>query len=71
VRGTVFGTEYMGTLQIVTIDTRHGQVKARVPSHLHVLPGDAVGLRFREERLAVFDTVSGRALRSALFERAA
>jgi len=71
VRGAVFGTEYMGTLQIVTIDTRHGQVEARVPSTVHVRPGDAVGLRFREERLVLFDTVSGRALQSALFDRAA
>jgi hypothetical protein len=30
-----------------------------------------VGLRFAKERLAVFDTVSGRALESRLFEEGA
>jgi hypothetical protein len=29
-----------------------------------------VGLRFAKERVAVFDTVSGRALKSRLFEEA-
>src|SRR5437762_2971596 len=28
VRGEVFGTEYMGTMQIVTVNTKHGQLKA-------------------------------------------
>src|SRR5262245_51478878 len=28
-RGTVFGAEYLGTTQIVTVNTEHGQVKAR------------------------------------------
>jgi multiple sugar transport system ATP-binding protein len=32
IRGEVFGTEYMGTMQIVTIQSKHGQVKARIPS---------------------------------------
>ena len=30
--------------------------------------GEQVGLRFRQERLVLFDTVSGRALKSRLFE---
>jgi multiple sugar transport system ATP-binding protein len=71
VRGTVFGAEYMGTLQIVTIDTPHGRVKARIPSTLRVRAGESVGLQFRDDRLVLFDTASGRALQSALFERAA
>ena len=68
VRGEVFGTEYMGTMQIVTVNTKHGQLKARLPSARRVRMGEQVGLRFRGERLVVFDTVSGRALKSRLFE---
>ena len=71
VRGIVFGTEYMGTLQVVTVDTECGRVKARVSSAIRVQPGEPVGLRFANDRAIVFDTISGRALRSALFERAA
>ena len=68
IRGEVFGTEYMGTMQIVTVHSKHGQVKARIPSSRRVRLGEQVGLRFVKERLVVFDTVSGRALKSRLFE---
>jgi multiple sugar transport system ATP-binding protein len=71
VRGSVFGAEYMGTLQVVTIDTEYGRVKARISSAIRVQPGESVGLHFADDRSIVFDTISGRALRSALFERAA
>jgi multiple sugar transport system ATP-binding protein len=70
-RGEVFGAEYMGTMQVVTINTQHGQVKARIPSSIPTRIGEQVGLRFTEQRVIVFDTVSGRALRSALYEGAA
>ena len=71
VGGTVVGTEYMGTLQIVTLDTAHGRVRARIASTQRVRPGETVGLAFRDDRLVVFDAASGHALRSALFEQAA
>jgi multiple sugar transport system ATP-binding protein len=69
-RGEVFGTEYMGTMQIVTINTHHGRVRARLPSHLPVRTGDLVGLTLQHDRLVVFNTVSGSALRSDLFGQA-
>jgi len=67
-RGRVFGAEYLGTTQIVTVTTPHGQVKARLPSSMRIGVGDNVGLAFRAERLLMFDATSGRALRSALHE---
>jgi multiple sugar transport system ATP-binding protein len=67
-RGRVFGTEYLGTTQVLTLDTAHGQLKARVPAALGVRAGDNVGLKLRAERLALFDAGSGRALRSALHD---
>jgi multiple sugar transport system ATP-binding protein len=69
-RGEVFGTEYMGTMQIVTVNTHHGRVKARIPARVRVRVGDAVGLTLQHDRLVVFDTVSGNALRSDLFGQA-
>jgi multiple sugar transport system ATP-binding protein len=60
----------MGTMQIVTVQSKHGQVKARIPSSHRVRIREQVGLRFAKERLVVFDTVSGRALDSRLFGEA-
>jgi multiple sugar transport system ATP-binding protein len=69
-RGEVFGAEYLGTTQIVTIVTARGRVRARLPSDIKVAPGEQVGLAFRPERLSLFDKASGRALRSALHDEA-
>ena len=69
-RGEIFGAEYMGTMQVVTVNTRHGPVKARVPASVKARIGDGVGLTFRHDRIVIFETVSGRALRSDLFEGA-
>jgi multiple sugar transport system ATP-binding protein len=63
-RGRVFGSEYLGTTQIVTVETSHGRVKARIPSGVAVRTGETIGLSFRTPRLSVFDAASGRALRT-------
>ncbi|MCP3460198.1 ABC transporter ATP-binding protein [Bradyrhizobium sp. CCGUVB23] len=65
VRGEVFGAEYLGTNQIVTVDTAHGRVAARLPSATPVRIGETVGLEFHSERLALFDAGSGLAIRTA------
>lgn len=64
-RGTIFGTEYLGTTQIVTVSTAHGPVKARISSAPSATVGETVGLRLRTEALVVFDGVTGRALSQA------
>ncbi|MBV9908455.1 MAG: ABC transporter ATP-binding protein [Hyphomicrobiales bacterium] len=69
-RGEVFGTEYLGTTQIVTITTAHGLVKARLPSTVKATTGDPVGLEFRPDRVSLFDAGSGRAVRTALHDHA-
>ena len=67
-RGTVFGAEYLGTTQIVTVNTEHGQIRARLPADVGVNAGETVGLRLRSERLSLFDKASGRAIRTVLTE---
>jgi len=64
-RGRVFGSEYLGTTQIVTVDLEAGRVKARLPSNSSVRLGETVGVTFKSDRLALFDAQSGRALRTA------
>jgi multiple sugar transport system ATP-binding protein len=64
VRGRVFGAEYLGTTQIVTVETERGRVKARLPSSLTVQVGEIVGLAFRSECLALFDPRNGSAIQT-------
>jgi multiple sugar transport system ATP-binding protein len=71
-RAAIYGTEYLGTTQIVTLNLRDGTtLKARVPSEVPARVGDNVGLRLESARLTVFARSSGAALRSALHDRAA
>jgi multiple sugar transport system ATP-binding protein len=65
-RGNVFGAEYLGTTQIVTVTTAHGMLRARVPSDIRVQVGENLGLDFRPEKLSLFDKASGRAISSVL-----
>ena len=67
-RGRVIGAEYLGTTQIVTVDTANGQIKARLPSAEAVRVGETVGLALLPDKLSLFDQISGKALHSALYE---
>jgi len=67
-RGEVLAAEYLGTTQIVTLNTRNGEVKARVPSDRTARVGESVGLEFDGARATLFDNQTGRALRSDLNE---
>src|SRR5258706_8747420 len=69
-RGRIFGAEYLGTTQIVIIDTPYGQVRARIAAATPARTGEIVGLRLRPERLSVFDVASGRAVKSVLHDGA-
>lgn len=69
-RGTVFGSEYMGSMQIVTVTTAHARIRARVPADAKVDLGEQVGLSFVGDKLSVFDTGTGRVFRSMLHEAA-
>jgi multiple sugar transport system ATP-binding protein len=64
--GRVYGVEYLGTNQIVTVDTAHGQLKARIAAADRVAPGETVGMTLDSARLSLFDAASGRVIRSAL-----
>ncbi|MGL4310353.1 MAG: ABC transporter ATP-binding protein [Paracoccaceae bacterium] len=63
-RGRVLASEYLGTTQILTIDTPHGRLKVRAPSHQHARLNEIVGLEFDAPKLSLFDAGSGRAFRS-------
>ncbi|MEM1073368.1 MAG: ABC transporter ATP-binding protein [Pseudomonadota bacterium] len=65
-RGEIIATEYLGTTQIVTLDTPNGELKARVPSGQVAHTGETVGLSFKGEAVTLFERSTGRALRSEL-----
>jgi multiple sugar transport system ATP-binding protein len=65
-RGRVLGAEYLGTTQIVVIETEDGTVKARIPADAHVAVGEQTGLRFSGRFLSLFDKASGRAIDTEL-----
>lgn len=64
-RGRVKATEYLGTTQIVTLETANGEVKARLSSADRVNVGGQTGLRFDPRTITLFDAENGQALKSA------
>ena len=67
VRGEVFGVEYMGARQIVTVDTEAGRLRVRTANSQRATIGEQVGLAFDPGQIILFDPPSERALPSALF----
>jgi multiple sugar transport system ATP-binding protein len=67
-RGSVYGAEYLGTTQIVAVETADGIIKARVPAELSVRMGDTVGLALNGARLSLFEQASGRAIRTSIHD---
>ena len=61
-RGRVVTSEYLGTTQIVILETPHGVIKARQSSKVSVKDGDLIGLTFDERSLTLFEREHGRAL---------
>jgi len=67
-RGRVLAAEYLGTTQIITLDTPNGTLKARIASDRIAQVGEQVSIGFRGDTVTLFERSSGRALRSALNE---
>jgi multiple sugar transport system ATP-binding protein len=65
-RGKVLGAEYLGTTQIVVVETEDGMVNARIPASEHVTVGETTGLSLAGSHLSLFDKASGRAIDTAL-----
>jgi multiple sugar transport system ATP-binding protein len=60
-RGRIVASEYLGTTQIITLDSAHGQIKARTGSQTPVRIGDTTGLRFDRRSITLF-AANGHAL---------
>jgi multiple sugar transport system ATP-binding protein len=69
-RGSVYGAEYLGTNQIVAVETGKGLLKARVSADRTFRIGETVGLELNSEKLSLFECASGRAVQSSLYTEA-
>lgn len=63
-RGEIIATEYLGTTQIVTLQTENGTLKSRIHSDEHASVGERVGLSFNSRIITLFDQKTGVALLS-------
>jgi multiple sugar transport system ATP-binding protein len=66
IRGQVNAIEYLGTTQIVVLETNYGELKARVDSAQPVAVGEQVSVSFNASTITLFDKASGHAIRSSL-----
>ncbi|WP_025771019.1 ABC transporter ATP-binding protein [Thioalkalivibrio sp. HK1] len=65
----VCAIEYLGTTQVITLQSDAGSIKARVDSSQSVEIGERVGLEFESCRISLFSSATGKVLRSALHGR--
>lgn len=63
-RGAVYGVEYLGSTQIVVVETADGVCKARVPADQTFRIGENVGLDLDAGQLSLFRKDTGRAIRT-------
>lgn len=54
-RGRITAVEYLGTTQIITLDSAHGPIKARISSNTAVQIGQTTGLQFDPRSITLFD----------------
>lgn len=65
-RGRVLCVEFAGPSDLVTVETNHGVVRARVPAGTAIAaPGQTVGLCLASEQISLFVRASGRLVETA------
>ena len=65
-RAQVLAVEYLGTTQIVVLQSEFGDIKARVDAASMVSPGDQLAVNFAADTISLFDRGDGAAIRSVL-----
>jgi multiple sugar transport system ATP-binding protein len=69
-RGRVIADEYLGSHQILVVETSLGIVRVRVAKDEGRAAGSQVGLSFRKERTLLYDAASGKMLPGAALQMA-
>ena len=68
-RGSILSTEYLGTNQILTINTDHGIVKAITPADQHYTLENNIGLRLDTGKISVFEKSTGHRMNADIDDR--
>ncbi len=69
VRGEVLAAEYLGSHQVLTVQTRAGTVRARVGKDAQARLGETVGLEFDASNVILYGAQTEQMLQSAFTER--
>jgi multiple sugar transport system ATP-binding protein len=64
-RGRVIADEYLGSHQVLAVETALGVVRVRASKDAGVAAGTIVGLSFRKERTLLYDAATERLLPGA------
>ena len=62
--GEVYGSEYLGTRKILTIQSLFGKYKVRVSNDVNLKRGSSVKINFESESAIIFDNETDKALQS-------
>jgi len=62
--GKVINIEYLGTTQVITFDTNHGELKAQLPSSENIQMDQQIGLKLNPGKITLFAKETGKALLS-------
>ena len=71
VKAKVYGTEYLGTTQIVALEMFGSIVRARAASDFNFTVGETVGVTFETARLSLFDAETGFSVKTVTQKEAA
>ncbi|MEZ8141874.1 ABC transporter ATP-binding protein [Enterovibrio norvegicus FF-33] len=69
-KGMIDAVEYLGTTQVLTINSMIGKLKARVDSHIDVERGQQVYLQLNPEHTSVFDRETDQVIMNTRYEEA-
>ena len=62
--GEIYGSEYLGTRKILTIQSLFGTYKVRVSNDVNLKIGSNVKINFESESAIIFDNETDKALQS-------
>jgi multiple sugar transport system ATP-binding protein len=69
-KAKIYGTEYLGTTQIVALEMFGAIIRARAASDLAFHVGETVGVTFETGRLSLFNAETGLAVKTSVVKEA-
>jgi multiple sugar transport system ATP-binding protein len=67
IKGNVFGTEYLGSRKIITIDTNFGKIKVRVDNNINLKINENIQFLPSNKNQIIFDGKTDKSIHSGFF----